>query len=236
MSFLKPSLRVWRGVRTCTLAGYAGFLQFLRNVRHWNTCEQAKLVLQATIEPSRAHRARQGALLTCLDYCALLHTASNGAACVCWDPSCPRGGLVPERPTPSSLAASLSHRRATSKRRGVLSLLQRVWSMCHACHQSPLLACTIFVGSYADIDRYVCGKCACRSSRSPRPWASPARVPVLGTTPWETTPDWHGFRRNQATSRADVRLSLDVQCSQCRRPHPLGIRPHQAIAFHLPRL
>jgi hypothetical protein len=89
--------------------------------------------------------------------------------------------------------------------------------MCHACHQSPLLACTIFVGSYVDIDRYVCRKCACRSSRSARSWASTARVLVLGTARWEAMPDWHGFRRNQATSRADVRLSTEGSVSTTGR-------------------
>jgi hypothetical protein len=46
-SVLKPSLRVFRGVSKCTLPGDIGCLQFLRNVRQHNACEQAELILQA---------------------------------------------------------------------------------------------------------------------------------------------------------------------------------------------
>jgi hypothetical protein len=43
-SFLKPSLRVFRGHSKITLPGYVGFLQFLRNVRHQTAFEQAELI------------------------------------------------------------------------------------------------------------------------------------------------------------------------------------------------
>ena len=44
---LKPSLRVCRGLSTYNVPGYLGFLQFLRNFRQLNACEQAEIVIQA---------------------------------------------------------------------------------------------------------------------------------------------------------------------------------------------
>jgi hypothetical protein len=46
-SFLKPYRRVFRGLSKTTLPGCVGFLQFLRNFRERNACEQAELILQA---------------------------------------------------------------------------------------------------------------------------------------------------------------------------------------------
>ena len=46
-SLLKPDLRVFRGLSNTNLPGYVGFLQFLRNFRQRNACEQAELILQA---------------------------------------------------------------------------------------------------------------------------------------------------------------------------------------------
>jgi hypothetical protein len=46
-ALLKPYLRVFRGVRKGNLPGYVGFLQFLRNCRQQNACEQAELLLYA---------------------------------------------------------------------------------------------------------------------------------------------------------------------------------------------
>jgi transposase-like protein len=46
-SLLKPYLRVFRGLSKDNLPGYVGFLQFLRNFRHQNACEQAERLLQA---------------------------------------------------------------------------------------------------------------------------------------------------------------------------------------------
>jgi hypothetical protein len=43
-SFLKPSLRVFRGLSKINLPGYMGFLQFLRNFRHQKAFEQAELI------------------------------------------------------------------------------------------------------------------------------------------------------------------------------------------------
>jgi hypothetical protein len=46
-SFLKPSLRVLRGISTTTLSGYVGFLQFLRNLYQLTAIEQAEMILYA---------------------------------------------------------------------------------------------------------------------------------------------------------------------------------------------
>ena len=46
-SLLKPYLRVFRGLSKCTLPGYLGFFQFLRNFRHLRAFEQAEMILQA---------------------------------------------------------------------------------------------------------------------------------------------------------------------------------------------
>ena len=40
-SLLKPYLRVFRGLSKTHLPGSVRFLQFLRNCRHQNACEQA---------------------------------------------------------------------------------------------------------------------------------------------------------------------------------------------------
>src|SRR5918993_4479402 len=78
-SLLKPYLRVFRGVSKCTLPGYVGFFQFLRNFRQRNAFEQAELILQAALDPAIARRAKQGEFVTCLDYFDLLQTARHGA-------------------------------------------------------------------------------------------------------------------------------------------------------------
>src|SRR5262249_52879803 len=53
-SFLKPYLRVFRGVSKCNLPGYVGFFQFLRNFRQQNAFEQAGLILRAALDPAIA--------------------------------------------------------------------------------------------------------------------------------------------------------------------------------------
>jgi hypothetical protein len=76
-SLLKPYLRVFRGVSKGNLSGYVGFLQFLRNFRPHNACEQAELSLRAVLEPTIARRAKQGDFVTCLDHFDLLQTVRN---------------------------------------------------------------------------------------------------------------------------------------------------------------
>ena len=56
-SILQPSLRVFRGLSTHNVPGYVSFLQFLRNFRQQNACEQAELILQAALDPIVASRA-----------------------------------------------------------------------------------------------------------------------------------------------------------------------------------
>jgi hypothetical protein len=76
-ALLKPSLRVFRGLSKYTLPGYVGFLQFLRNVRQQNACEQAELILRAMLDPAMAGRARRGEFVKCLDHFGLLQIALN---------------------------------------------------------------------------------------------------------------------------------------------------------------
>jgi hypothetical protein len=76
-SLLKPYLRVFRGLSKCNLPGYVGFVQFLRNVRQQNACEQAELILRAALDPTIASRARRGEFVKCLDHFDLLQTAIN---------------------------------------------------------------------------------------------------------------------------------------------------------------
>ena len=76
-SFLKPYLRVFRGLSKHNLPGYVGFFQFLRNFRHQNAFEQAELILQAALDPAVASRARRGEFVKCLDYFDLLQTPIN---------------------------------------------------------------------------------------------------------------------------------------------------------------
>jgi hypothetical protein len=77
-SLLKPYLRVLRGVSKGHLPGYVGLLQCLRNLRHQKACEQAELILRAALEPSIAHRAKKGEVVTGFDYFNLLQTARSG--------------------------------------------------------------------------------------------------------------------------------------------------------------
>ncbi len=76
-SLLKPYLRVFRGLSKTTLPGYLGFLQFLRNFRQQNACEQAELILYAALDPVIASRARKGEFVKCFDHFDLLQTAIN---------------------------------------------------------------------------------------------------------------------------------------------------------------
>src|SRR5262245_29980553 len=76
-SFLKPYLRVFRGLSKTNLPGYVGFFQFLRNFRQQNAFEQAELILQAALDPVVASRARRGEFVQCLDHFDLLQTAIN---------------------------------------------------------------------------------------------------------------------------------------------------------------
>jgi hypothetical protein len=73
-SLLKPYLRVFRGVSRCNLPGYIGFLQFLRNFRQHNACEQAELILRAALDPTIASRTKKGEFVTCFDHFGLLQT------------------------------------------------------------------------------------------------------------------------------------------------------------------
>jgi len=76
-AFLKPYLRVFRGVSKLNLPGYVGFFQFLRNFRQQNAFEQAEMILYAALDPSMARRARKGEFVRCLDHFGLLQTAIN---------------------------------------------------------------------------------------------------------------------------------------------------------------
>ncbi|HEY5864519.1 MAG TPA: IS1595 family transposase [Candidatus Tectomicrobia bacterium] len=76
-SFLKPYLRVFRGVSKSSLPGYVGFFQFLRNFRQLNAFEQAELILRAALDPTIASRAKKGEFVTCFDHFDLLQTAIN---------------------------------------------------------------------------------------------------------------------------------------------------------------
>jgi hypothetical protein len=76
-SLLKPYLRVFRGVSTCNLPGYVSFLQFLRNFRQQNACEQAELILRAALDPAIASKAKRGEFVKCLDHFDLLQIARN---------------------------------------------------------------------------------------------------------------------------------------------------------------
>jgi transposase-like protein len=77
LSLLKPYLRVFRGISKINLPGYLGFFQFLWNVRHQNTFEQAELILQAALDPAIASRARRGEFVKCFDHFDLLQTPIN---------------------------------------------------------------------------------------------------------------------------------------------------------------
>jgi hypothetical protein len=76
-SLLKPYLRVFRGVSKYNLPGYVGFFQFLRNFRQRNACEQAELILQASLDPVMASRIKKGDFVKCFDHFDLLQTARN---------------------------------------------------------------------------------------------------------------------------------------------------------------
>jgi transposase-like protein len=76
-SWLKPYLRVFRGLSQCNLPGYLGFFQFLRNTRHQHAFDQAELILHAALDPAMASKARKGEFVTCVDHFNLLQTAIN---------------------------------------------------------------------------------------------------------------------------------------------------------------
>jgi hypothetical protein len=76
-SLLKPYLRVFRGLSKTNLPGYLGSFQFLRNFRQQNACEQAELILYATLDPVIASRAKKGEFVKCFDHFDLLQTAIN---------------------------------------------------------------------------------------------------------------------------------------------------------------
>jgi transposase len=76
-AFLKPYLRVFRGLSKCNLPGYVGFLQFLRNLRHQTAFEQVEMILCAALDPSIASRARKGEFVRYLDHFDLLQTPIN---------------------------------------------------------------------------------------------------------------------------------------------------------------
>jgi hypothetical protein len=76
-SWLKPYLRVFRGLSTTNLPGYLGFFQFLRNFRQQTAFEQAELIWYAALDPTVASRARKGEFVRCFDHFDLLQTAIN---------------------------------------------------------------------------------------------------------------------------------------------------------------
>lgn len=76
-SLLKSYLRVFRGPSQTTLPEYVGFVQFLRNFRQDNACEQAELILWVALDPTSACKAKKGGLVACLDHFHLLQTAIN---------------------------------------------------------------------------------------------------------------------------------------------------------------
>ena len=59
------------------LPGYVGFFQFLRNFRQHNACEQAEMILYASLDPSIVSRARRGEFVQWLDHFDLIQTAIN---------------------------------------------------------------------------------------------------------------------------------------------------------------
>jgi hypothetical protein len=71
----------WDGVKSGFIfpirPGYVGFFQFLRNFRQLNAFEQAELILQATLDPTIARRAKKGEFVKCFDHFDLLQTAIN---------------------------------------------------------------------------------------------------------------------------------------------------------------
>ena len=77
LSFLKPSLRVLRGIRKLNWSGSLRFLQCLRNFRQQNACEQAELILRAALDPTIARKARRGEFVRCVDHFDLLQIAIN---------------------------------------------------------------------------------------------------------------------------------------------------------------
>ena len=77
VSWLKPYLRVFRGISKTNLPGYVGFVQFLRNVRHQTAFEQAEMILQAALDPAIARRARAGEFVTRFDHFDFLQIGIN---------------------------------------------------------------------------------------------------------------------------------------------------------------
>jgi hypothetical protein len=76
-SWLKPYLRVCRGISQINVPGYLGFFQCLWNVRHQNAFEQAELILPAALDPTMASSARRGECVKGFDHFDLLQTAIN---------------------------------------------------------------------------------------------------------------------------------------------------------------
>src|SRR5262245_7483977 len=76
-SFLKPYLRVFRGLSKTNLPGYVGFFQFLRNFHQLTAFEQAEMILYAALDPAVASKARKGDFVRCLDYFKLLQSPIN---------------------------------------------------------------------------------------------------------------------------------------------------------------
>src|SRR6201981_3130851 len=67
-SFLKPYLRVFRGISKTNLPGYLGFFQFLRNFHQLTAFEQAELIVHAALDPAMASRAKKSDFVKCLDH------------------------------------------------------------------------------------------------------------------------------------------------------------------------
>jgi hypothetical protein len=76
-AWLKPSLRVVRGLSKTTLPGDGGVLQFLRHLHPLTAGEQAEMILYAALDPPVAGKAKQGDLVRCLDHCKLLQSPIN---------------------------------------------------------------------------------------------------------------------------------------------------------------
>jgi hypothetical protein len=76
-SWLKPSLRVSRGLSNAKLPGSVGVVQCRWNLRQRKAFEPAELIWCAAFNPSMASRVRQGKCVTGVDHVDLRQTAIN---------------------------------------------------------------------------------------------------------------------------------------------------------------
>ena len=76
-SFLKPYLRMFRGMSKTNLPGYIEFFQFLRNFYQLTAFEQAEMILYTALDPAIASQARKGDFVQYLDHFDLLQSSIN---------------------------------------------------------------------------------------------------------------------------------------------------------------